>query len=168
MEESYLLSMRCPVYRRRDSNTGSRAELETLVGDGKGKGTSGETMRSKVPMRPPGSDCSIVALNRGNARAAKGAGHPRWDLFESTGNRRNSLGLDGRRRLSNGGTGRISREANVQLCEPLGVRIPGLTRRPQPELWRSSEGSRISRLARPAPHQTPSGGRFNADSLPEP
>ena len=51
MEETYLLAMRCPVYRRRDSNTGSRAELETLVGDGKGKGTSGETMRSKVPMR---------------------------------------------------------------------------------------------------------------------
>jgi hypothetical protein len=51
MEETYLLTMRCPVYRRRDSNLGFRAELENLTGDGKGKGTSGSTARLKVPMR---------------------------------------------------------------------------------------------------------------------
>jgi hypothetical protein len=51
MEETYLLAMRCPVYRRRDSNLGFRAELENLAGDGKGKGTSGSTARPKVAMR---------------------------------------------------------------------------------------------------------------------
>jgi len=51
MEETYLLAMRCPVYRRRDSNLGFRAELENLAGDGKGKGTSGSTARLKVPTR---------------------------------------------------------------------------------------------------------------------
>jgi len=45
MEETYLLAMRCPVYRRRDSNLGFRAELENLVGSVKGKGTSGRTVR---------------------------------------------------------------------------------------------------------------------------
>ena len=50
MEETYLLAMRCPVYRRRDSNLGFRAELESLAGDGKGKGTSGSTARPKVLM----------------------------------------------------------------------------------------------------------------------
>src|SRR6266436_4150915 len=51
MAETYLLAMRCPVYRRRDSNLGSGRELENLFGDGKGKGTSGRTARPKVPMR---------------------------------------------------------------------------------------------------------------------
>src|SRR5215831_6109163 len=96
MEETCLLSMRCPVYRRRDSNPGSCSELETLVGDAKGKGASGETMRPKVPMRCPGADCSIVALNRGNARGAKGAGHPRWDPFWVNGQPEELTGLDGK------------------------------------------------------------------------
>ena len=51
MEETYLLAMRCPVYRRRDSNLGFCAELENLAGDGKEKGTSGSTARLNVPMR---------------------------------------------------------------------------------------------------------------------
>src|SRR5436853_5539194 len=75
MEETYLLAMRCPVYRRRDSNLGFRAELENLVGSVKGKGTSGRTARPKVPMGHPGADCSVVVMKRGNARGAKGAGH---------------------------------------------------------------------------------------------
>ncbi len=93
MEETYLLAMRCPVYRRRDSNPGFRTELENLAGDGKGKGTSGRTARPKVPMRQTGADCSVVAMKRGNARGAKGAGHPRRDRKWSTGNRRNSMVL---------------------------------------------------------------------------
>ena len=79
MADTYLLAMRCPVYRRRDSNPGFRTELENLVGDGKGKGTSGRTARPKVPMRQSGADCFVVAMKRGNARGAKGAGHPRRD-----------------------------------------------------------------------------------------
>jgi len=35
---TYLLAMWCPVYRRRDSHSGSRMELENLDDDAKGKG----------------------------------------------------------------------------------------------------------------------------------
>jgi hypothetical protein len=38
---TYLLAMRCPVCRRRDSHSGFRTELENLDGDAKGKGASG-------------------------------------------------------------------------------------------------------------------------------
>jgi hypothetical protein len=34
--ETYLLATRCPVYRRHDSRSGSRTELENLSGDAKG------------------------------------------------------------------------------------------------------------------------------------
>ena len=64
--------MWCPVCRRRDSDSGSRAELENLAGDAKGKGTSGESARPKVPMRRRGADCLVVVMKRGNARGAKG------------------------------------------------------------------------------------------------
>jgi hypothetical protein len=37
MGETCLPLMRCPVYRRRDSNLGFRTELENLADDGKGK-----------------------------------------------------------------------------------------------------------------------------------
>jgi hypothetical protein len=75
-EATYSLAVRCPVSRGRDSSLGFRTELENLVCDGKGKGTSGSPVRPKVPMRKPGADCSVGALIRGNARGAKGAGHP--------------------------------------------------------------------------------------------
>src|ERR1700741_4898585 len=71
---SYLLAMRRPVYRRCDSHSGFLTELENLAGDAKGKGTSGKTAMPKVPMRRRGADC-FVAMKRGNARGAKGAGH---------------------------------------------------------------------------------------------
>jgi hypothetical protein len=90
MEETYLLAMRCPVYRRRDSNSGFRAELENLAGDENGKGTSGSTARLKVRCARSGADCYVVVVKRGNARGAKGAGHLRRDRIGSTGNRRNS------------------------------------------------------------------------------
>jgi hypothetical protein len=86
--ETSLLATRCPVYRRHDSHLGSRTELENLSGDAKGKGTSSETVRPKVPMRRVGADCSVIARKRGNARGAKGAV---TDVgSEPTGNRRNS------------------------------------------------------------------------------
>ena len=77
--ETYLLAARRPVYRRRDSSPGFRMELENLVGDAKGKGASGRTTRPKVPKHRPGAHCSVVVGKRGNARGAKGAGHPRQD-----------------------------------------------------------------------------------------
>ena len=118
---TYLLAMRCPVFRRRNSNSGFRTELENLVGDAKGKGTSGSPMRPKVPMRRPGADCSVVVMNRINSRGAKGAGHPRRDRHGPTGNRRSPLVS------TEGGSLRwvaravISREAYVRFCERPGV-----------------------------------------------
>src|SRR5450830_1808497 len=111
MAETYLLAMRCPVFRRRDSHSGSRTELENLYGDVKGKGTSGEPARPKVPMRP-GADCFVVAMKRGNARGAKGAGHRRWGASQlATGG---APILDGRRQPSRGGTSRMTRECHVR------------------------------------------------------
>ena len=52
MADTYLLAMRCPVYRRRDSHSGSRAELENLSGDAKGKGTSGENREAESTDAP--------------------------------------------------------------------------------------------------------------------
>ena len=71
MADAYVLAT--------DSYSGFRTELESLLGDAKGKGTSGGPARLNVPMRRPGSDCSIVVTKRSNVRGAKGAGHPRWD-----------------------------------------------------------------------------------------
>jgi hypothetical protein len=41
------------------------------------KAQAAPTARPKVPMRRRGADCLVVALKRGNARGAKGAGHRR-------------------------------------------------------------------------------------------
>ena len=79
MVVTYLLAMRCPVYKQRDFHLGFDMELENLIGGGKGKGTSGSPARPKVPIRRSGTDCLVVALKRGNARGAKGAGHSRHD-----------------------------------------------------------------------------------------
>ena len=70
IEATYLPIMRCPVYRRRDSNPGSRMELENRVGDDKGKGTSGDPTRLKVPMHRSGAHCLVGARKRRNARGA--------------------------------------------------------------------------------------------------
>src|SRR6516164_6472485 len=120
---TYLLAMRCPVYRRHDSHSGSRRELENLSNDAKGKGTSSEPARPKVPMRRAGADCSVIARKRGNARGAKGAGHRRWE--RANWQREEPSFLDGRRRSSFGGTSRMMREYHVRICERLGVKLPG-------------------------------------------
>ena len=77
VEDTYLLTTRCPVFRRRDSHLGFRTELETLVGHAKGKGTSGGPARLKVPMGQSGADRPVVVTKRCNARGAKGVGHSR-------------------------------------------------------------------------------------------
>jgi hypothetical protein len=64
MEETYVLTMWCPVYRGRDPDLGFRAELENLDGDAKGKGASGDPVRLKVPMRRTGADCFVVVMKR--------------------------------------------------------------------------------------------------------
>ena len=126
IEATYLPIMRCPVYRRRDSNPGSRMELENRVGDGKGKGTSGDPTRLKVPMHRSGAHCLVVAVKRGNACRAKGAGHPRQDGVN--GQPEELLVLAEAGRLPRGDTSRMNREIHVRICGGLGVQIPGSTR----------------------------------------
>ena len=53
-------------------------------------------------------------------------------------------GLDGRRQLLVGGTSRISREAYVRICERLGVKFPGATRR-----WETGRRFGVSARAHP-------------------
>src|SRR5215472_6842897 len=77
MEDTYLLTMRGSAFRRHDSYPGFRTELENRVGDAKGKGASGGPTRPKVRMHRSGAHCLVRAMKRGNARGAKGAGHPR-------------------------------------------------------------------------------------------
>jgi hypothetical protein len=43
LADTYLLAMRCPVYRRRDFHLGFRTELETPVGDVKGTDVGSES-----------------------------------------------------------------------------------------------------------------------------
>jgi hypothetical protein len=64
MAATYLLAMRCPVCRRRDSHSGSHMERENLLGDAKGKGTSGNNREAEIPMRWAGADRPVVARKR--------------------------------------------------------------------------------------------------------
>ena len=126
-EGSYLLALRCPVQRRRESNLGFRAELENFVGDVKGEGASGRTVRPRVPMRQRGADCSVLAVKWSNVRGAKGAGHSSH-AHQVNRQREEPTGCDGGRQPSMNGTSRVSREAQARICERLGVRLPGATR----------------------------------------
>jgi len=89
---TYLLVLRCPVYRGRDSPLGLRTELENLGCDAKRKGSSGGPARPKVPKRLSGADHSVLAEKQGNACGAKGVGHPRRARFGQLNNRRNQRG----------------------------------------------------------------------------
>jgi hypothetical protein len=83
MEETYLLSMRRPVWRRRDSHSGFRMERENLAGDGKGKGASGsnrEAESTDAPERgglPRSSNEAGVMLAERRGRVTNvGSGQP--------------------------------------------------------------------------------------------
>jgi hypothetical protein len=140
MVDTYLRAMGCPVFRQRESHPGFRMELENLAGDDKGKGASGSPARPKVPTRRSGADCLVVPMRRSNVRGGKGVGHPRWDHLVNW-QQEEPADFDGRRQLSKGGTSRMSREAQVRICERLGAKFPGPTRR----LWWRPTRSRNSR-----------------------
>ncbi len=115
-----------PVWRRRDSHSGFRAELENLDGDAKGKGTSGENRKAEstdVPARGgllcSSDEAGVMPVERREQAIAIGL----W----STGNGRNLM-LNGRRQPSCDGTSRMMREHHVRFCEGLGVKFPGSTR----------------------------------------
>jgi hypothetical protein len=52
MAETWLLAMRCPGYRWRDSSLGSGMELENLFGGGKGKGTKRQPREAESTETP--------------------------------------------------------------------------------------------------------------------
>ena len=54
MEDTYLLSMWRPVWRRRDSHSGFCTERENLTDDGKGKGASGQNREAESIDAPIG------------------------------------------------------------------------------------------------------------------
>ena len=89
------------------------------------KDASGSNCEAESTDAPDGGGRSVVVVKRGNARGVKGAGHRHW--LGSTGNGRNSK-FNGRRQPSCGGTSRMTRECQVRICEPLGVKFPGPTR----------------------------------------
>src|SRR5258708_5201703 len=76
--DALRLPKRHPAWRRREAQPGSCMERENLAGDAKGKAQAAPTVRLKVPMRRGGADCFVVAMKRGNAHGAKGAGHRHW------------------------------------------------------------------------------------------
>jgi hypothetical protein len=49
-KETYLLAMRCPVYRRREPHSGICMELENLIGDDKGKMHKRKNREAEIPM----------------------------------------------------------------------------------------------------------------------
>ena len=78
-------------------------------------------------MHRSGAHCFVRAMKRGNARGAKGAGHPRQDGVN--GQPEELLDLAEAGRLPRGGTSRMTREGHVRICGRLGVKFPGPTRR---------------------------------------
>src|SRR5262245_3480869 len=83
MATTYLLAIRCPVCRRRDSHSGSHMERENLTGNGKGKGASGsnrEAESTDAPERgglPRSSDeAGVMLVERRGQATAVGAVQP--------------------------------------------------------------------------------------------
>ena len=64
MAVTYLLAMRCPVFRRRGSHSGFRMERENLTGDVKGKDTSGYNREVESTDAPERADCLVLATKR--------------------------------------------------------------------------------------------------------
>jgi hypothetical protein len=58
MADTYLLAMRCPMYRQRDFHLGFDTEVQNLIGGGKGKGASGSSARPKVSYAGQGRTAS--------------------------------------------------------------------------------------------------------------
>jgi hypothetical protein len=84
----------------------------------------------KVAMLTSGMDCSVVALKRGNARGARGAGHPLDDTLTVANRRRDEpWSHRGRRRPSLGGTSRMTGDRLVRICEGSRVKFLRSTRR---------------------------------------
>src|SRR5664280_1607182 len=87
------------------------------------------TMRPKVAMLTSGMDRSVVAMKRGNARGARGAGHPLYDPFIVANRQRDEpLGCSGGWQPSSGGTSRMTGDRLVRICERSRVKFLRSTR----------------------------------------
>ena len=76
-------------------------------------------------------------MKRGNARGAKGAGHPHRDGVNGQPEELLVLMEGGSLRLD--GTSRMNREVHVRICEGPGVKFPGSTR-PHSSRSRGADG----------------------------
>src|ERR1039458_7213857 len=87
------------------------------------------TIRPKVAMLTSGMDRSVVAMKRGNARGARGAGHPLYDPFIVANRQRDEpLGCSGGWQPSSGGTSRMTGDRLVRICESSRVKFLRSTR----------------------------------------
>src|SRR5215472_13934041 len=112
------------------STQASERKRENLACDVKRKSARGQTPRLKVAMLTPGMDCSVVALKRGNARGARGTGHPLHDpLMVANRIWDEPWGCGGRRQPSMGGTSRMTGDRLVRICEGSRVKFLRSTRR---------------------------------------
>src|SRR6266446_1499068 len=121
---------RHPACRRREAQPGSCTERENLIGDAKGKGASGANREAESTDAPgrggllrSSDESGVMPVERREQAIAIWLG--------STGNGRNPM-FNGRRQPSCGGTSRMTRECQVRICERLGVKFPGPTRRLRP------------------------------------
>src|ERR1700730_10349052 len=71
--DALRLPERHPACRRREAQPGSCMERQAAVQ--REKAQVAQSARPKVPMLRLGAECFVVAVKRGNARGAKGAGH---------------------------------------------------------------------------------------------
>src|ERR1700739_4659622 len=157
MAETWLLAMRCPGYRWRDSGFGSGPELENLFGGAKGKGASGSPVRPKVLIRRAGADCPVVAMKRAMPVERRGQAIrvminlANWQQEEPT-------GCGGGRQLSLDGTSRVTGDCHARFCERLGVQFPGATRRKCTEASGSFRVSECSLAKQTVGHGAQAGG----------
>ena len=106
-------------------------------------------------MGQSGADRPIVAMKRGNARGAKGVGHSRCCWVNGRPEELNRL--TGRRQPSLSGTSRMRRESHVRICERLGVKFPGPTRRGAVGRYAHASPTSPGRLERTSPTRPATG-----------
>src|SRR5262245_4304586 len=120
-EDVLIPTERHPACRRREARPGSGMERENLAGDGKGKGTSGSNREAEStdaperggPPRSSGEAGVMLVERRGRVIAV--------DLGQSV--RREEPFVNGRRQPSRDGTSRMSREAQVRICERCALQV---------------------------------------------
>jgi hypothetical protein len=124
------LPKRRPACRRREAQPGSCTERENLIGDVKGKGTSGSNREAESTHAPgrgellrSSDEASVMLVER------RERGHRH---LARVNRQREEPDVHGRRQPSRGGTSRMTRECQVRFCEGLGVKFCGPTRQTRP------------------------------------